>query len=44
MIIPIKIKIAIQGICESFSRSKNIIKMQAHVNPKVSTLKVEKVS
>ncbi len=43
MIIPIIIKIAIHGICESFSLSKNIIKIQAHVNPKVSTLNVEKV-
>jgi hypothetical protein len=44
MIIPIIIKMAIQGIWASFYRSKNIIKIQAHVNPSVSTLNVEKVN
>lgn len=36
-------KIAISGIFYSFFLSKNIKKIQAAVNPKVNTLKVENV-
>jgi hypothetical protein len=35
---------AMQGIWASFYLNKNIMKMQTPVNPKVRTLKVEKVS
>lgn len=41
--IPITIKIAMQGIWANFYRSKNIMKMHPAVKPKVRTLNVEKV-
>jgi hypothetical protein len=37
-------KMAMRGILESLSLRRNIRKIQPAVNPKVSTLKVEKVS
>jgi len=38
------INMAMHGICASFDLNKNMIKIHPHVNPRVSTLNVEKVT